>query len=241
MVHQVFLAEVAAVFHLVVNAVPRLDAYKRRMLSVGCPDAHAGRLHVDGHHWIHLLVEQLHLLHLTFVYNHAVVSERVFVEMPQSVFTAHGEASWNDASAHVSDKAFYRALVVESDGSLGGITLFDAGNQEGRMTANLEMDFVVVGIVHMPYHMNLIAFQPVGDAHHEMVGIVVARLGRVFQGEGHLRVCLGNELEVHVAGESVARQFIRVAVNLVGVFPKTAHDGEEDGRVASPVFRVGLP
>ena len=62
MIHQIFLPEVAAVFHLVMNTVPRLNADERRMLAVGGPDAHAGRLHINGYRRLSVFVEQSHLL-----------------------------------------------------------------------------------------------------------------------------------------------------------------------------------
>ena len=35
---------------------------------------------------------------------------------------------------------------------------------------------VVIGVVHVPYHVNLVAVQPVGDAQHETIGIAAMGL-----------------------------------------------------------------
>ena len=211
------------------------------MLAVGGPDAHAGRLHIYGYRRLSVFVEQSYLFHLTLIDDHAVLLETVLREMPDAVLAAHIETSGDDAALHVADQTFQFALVVEADGALHLVALFHSGNHECRMTAYLEMDFVFVGVVHVPYHVNLVAVQPVGDAQHEMIRIAAVRFGRVFQRKGHFRVSFVDEFEVQVAGKAVARHFVLISVQSVAVVPQSADYREQDGRAASPVFRVALP
>ena len=109
------------------------------------------------------------------------------------------------------------------------------------MPAYLEVDLAVVGVQHVPDHAHLVLIQHVADAECEVVGIHLLRLLVRFQREGHLAVALGNQLEVGVAGESVTRQVVFLAVHAIGVVVHAAHDGEEDGRVARPELRISLP
>ena len=64
---------------------------------------------------------------------------------------------------------------------------------------------------------------------------------RRFEGEGHLAGTLGDELELGVAGKTVARKVILLTINTVGLVVDGTDDGEEDGRVARPVLWVCLP
>ena len=117
----------------------------------------------------------------------------------------------------------------------------EVGKIERRMTSYLEMHLCVLCVLHVPDDMYLVAVQPVSDRKIEVVGIIPVCLGRVGEGEGHTVVGLTDELEIHVPGKAVTIHLEFKAVDAVGVLPESADDGEQDGRVAGPVVRVGLP
>ena len=109
------------------------------------------------------------------------------------------------------------------------------------MTANLEVYLVVVGVLHVPDHVDGVALQPIGHGQIKVVGIGAMGVDGVVQGERHALSRLVDEREVHVAGKSVAFHVVAESIDAIGVFPQSAHDGEQQWRVAWPVAFVGLP
>ena len=109
------------------------------------------------------------------------------------------------------------------------------------MAANLEIDGLVVGVLHVPHHVNLVAGQLIAHGKVEMEGIDLHRLRVVVQAIHHLTVALGEEREVFVAGEAVARELILPSVDPIRVAPYHAHDREENRRAPSPISGIALP
>ena len=97
------------------------------------------------------------------------------------------------------------------------------------MAAYLEVYVARVGVLHVPDDVQLVAAQPIADSQVEVVGVDLQCLLRLVQGVGHLVFALGDEGELRVAGEAVARQVVLLAVDGIGVVVDAAHDGEEDG------------
>ena len=109
------------------------------------------------------------------------------------------------------------------------------------MTANLEGDGFVVGVLHMPGHLQHVAFELVAHGQIEVTRVFGAGLLVVVQGEHYLLVTLGNELEVHVACKTVTSHVSVGVPKMSRAVPKGADNRKENGGVAAPVFRIGLP
>ena len=188
-----------------------------------------------------LLVENAHLLNLTLVEDNSIFCESLLVYFPDTLVGFYGFLSLTvDASAYVTIET-NRSLVVEFQGRLHFFALLAARNHECWVTANLEEDFLVVGILYVPDDMNLVALQAVRDGKVEVVRIVLLSLFVVDEREGEAVGSLANEFELCIACETMARKVILLALCAISVFPQSAYDREEDWRVAVPVFLVAIP
>ena len=188
-----------------------------------------------------LLVENAHLLNLTLVEDNSIFCESLLVYFPDTLVGFYGFLSLTvDASAYVTIET-NRSLVVEFQGSLHFFALLAARNHECWVTAKLEEDFLVVGILYVPDDMNLVALQAVRNGKVEVVRIVLLSLFVVDEREGEAVGSLANEFELCIACETMARKVILLALCAISVFPQSAYDREEDRRVAVPVFLVAIP
>ena len=149
--------------------------------------------------------------------------------MPDTIHAAYVEASGNDTSIHVADETFYLICIIKANRTFHFVTFFHTGNHKGRMTANLEMNLISFRVVNMPDDMNLVTIQTIGNAQHKVIGVTSVSLGGIFQGESHLPVSLGNELEVHVTGKTVALHFIFIPIQTVTIVPQSANNREKNG------------
>ena len=175
-----------------------------------------------------LFVENAHLLYLALVEDYRILCKCLLVYFPDTLLSFHGLLSLAvDASAHVTIQA-NRCFVVEFQGSLHFLALLATWNQECRVTANLEHDFLVIGVFYMPDNVNLVAFQTVRDGKIEMIRIILQGLLIIDEGEGETVSSFANQLELCITGEAMTCECIFLAVNAIGVLPQTAYDREED-------------
>ena len=160
--------------------------------------------------------------------------------MPQSAFRLHLVIALHNAAAHVAIEAF-GSHIVKLQPAFHLLALAGSRHEKGRVAAYLEEYFLVVGIFHVPNHMHLVAIQAVGHGQIETVGILLECLLAFVQGKGDAAVGLVDERKLCVAGKAVPPHVVFPATDAAGVFPQSAHDGEENGRVAVPILLVAVP
>ena len=95
------------------------------------------------------------------------------------------------------------------------------------MTANLEVDDLVVGVLNVPDNVEFVAGKAIGNGEVEVVRIVLESLLVVDEGEGETVAGLAYELEVNELAEAMARQGVLLVADAVGVLPQSAYDREE--------------
>ena len=184
MVHQILVLKLAIIFSPVAQTIPWLDADEWSVLACWVPDSYGWSLELEGYMRFALLVENAHLLNLTLVEDNSIFCESLLVYFPDTLVGFYGFLSLTvDASAYVTIET-NRSLVVEFQGSLHFFALLAARNHECWVTANLEEDFLVVGILYVPDDMNLVALQAVRDGKVEVVRIVLLSLFVVDEREG---------------------------------------------------------
>ena len=219
MVHQVFLLEFALILYPVVKAIPWFDTHKRGILAIRAPYANGGSLKVDGHHGMRGLVEQTHLAQLATVDNHRIVAERLFGKCPHAIHASRVEALGAYASAHIAVDTLHAPHVVEAHHAPHGLAFFHVGQVEGGMTTDLEVNLLVIGVVHVPYHMDAVVFQPVGYREDELVGIGLQRLFVALQGVCQFGSALFEKFEFGVSGKAMAPHREFLSLGAVFVFP----------------------
>lgn len=172
---------------------------------------------------------------------YGVFLERVFGDMPEAFLGVDGLVT-SAVDAAVDGAEHADGIVgVELQVGLERLSGYRSGHVEGGMTADLEVDGLVVGVLDMPDDADAVADELIADAEVEVEGIFLIGLLRVVHGEDHLIVAAGDDVEVGVAGEAVLLVVVFLAVDAEGVVPYAAHPREEDGRAASPVLGVALP
>ena len=144
------------------------------------------------------------------------------------------------ATTHVAEEA-NRSLVVELQCRLHLLALLATWYDECWVTTYLEEDFLVIGVLHVPDDVNLIAFQTIRNGKIDVIWIVLQGLLVVDEGKGETVGSLAYQLELCVTGEAMAREVIFGSVDAIGVVPHTANDREKDRRVAVPVLLVIHP
>ena len=246
MVHVGLGAELTLVAAGVAEAVPGFDADEGRLLLVGTPESNDGTLVVDGDGRRPVRVEQLGTVCLRGVNLHAVVAEKVVVESDEVALCLYGHFDHLVGAVDVALDARQRLVVVierrarETNDASQWLVLATAWCEEGRVSANLEVQVLSAGVLDVPDDVQLVARQTVGDGEVEAEGEDLQRLLRLVQGVGELCLCVVNEFECRVAGKAVAGQVIGLAVDIVRVVLDAADDGEEDRRAAWP-FLSTLP
>lgn len=70
------------------------------------------------------------------------------------------------------------------------------------MTANLEVDYLVVGILNVPDNVEFVAGKAIGNGEVEVEWIVLESLLVVDEGEGKAITGLANELEIYEFAEA---------------------------------------
>ncbi len=181
-------------------------------------------------------------MQLTLMDLDGVVTPGVVREFDDTVLGLYeGDLVHRVRTVGIAVESIHRLLVVESDDAALLFTGFHAWYVEGWVPTNLEMDFAGVGVVDVPDDANLILVECVADGEGEVVGIDLLGFLRRFEGESHLAGALGDELELGIAGKSVARQVIILPIHAIGLVVDGTDDGEEDGGVTTPILRVCLP
>lgn len=116
-----------------------------------------------------------------------------------------------------------RCRVVEAQTALQMFAFLCARNEECGVSANLEIDWAHIGVLDMPYDVNLISVETVGHSKIEVIRINLQRLLRFGEGKGNAVGTLGYELEVGVARKAVTAKMIGVTLAAVSVFPQSAY------------------
>ena len=177
---------------------------------------------------------------LAVVEDDGIVLETVFGEGKETLVGRH-LAIILGKEPFLADEHAHRLRIVETERALQRLASLSAWHEEGRMPANLEIDFLVVGVLHVPHHVYLVVGQLIAHRKVEMVGVELHRFRVVVQAIHNLAITLGKECELGITREAVARKPVFPAVDTILVSPNRAHYREEDWRAPSPVCRVALP
>ena len=181
-------------------------------------------------------------MQLALVYLDGVVAPGVVRELDDAVLSLYERHLVHRVRAvGVAVEGIHWLLVVETNDTALLFPSFHVWNVESWVPANLEVNLAGIGVVDVPDDANLILVERVADGEGEVVGIDLLGLLRRFEGEGHLAGTLGDELELSVAGKTVARKVILLTIYTIGFVVDGTDDGEEDGGVATPILRVCLP
>ena len=171
----------------------------------------------------------------------SVAVEAVCVKSPHALISLHLLMTCAIQTALLSQEAADRLCIVEAQTTVKKLTLLHIRHIEGRVPSHLKPNDFVVGILHMPHHVQLIVLQPVAHGKIEMERILLQRLCRVVQGKDHLLITFGNQMEIHVACKAMARQRIVLAAHMIDTIPQATHNRKEYRRMTPPVFGIGLP
>ena len=109
------------------------------------------------------------------------------------------------------------------------------------MTANLEVDYLVVGILNVPDNVEFVAGKAIGNGEVEVEWIVLEGLLVVDEGEGKAIAGLANEFEIYELAEAVTWQGVFLVADAVNALPQSANDREKERRLATPEFLVAIP
>ena len=210
------------------------------MLSCRTPYSYSRSLKVEGYNRLVVVAENLHMMQLTLVKDNGIVVEALLCEGPHAVVGLHGEVSVRYASARISVETLWRR-VVEAQTAMQMFALLCARNEECGVTANLEIDWAHVGVLDMPYDVNLISVETVGHRKIEVIRINLQRLLRFGEGEGNAVGTLSDELEVGVACKAMTAKAISVSLTAVSVLPQAAYYREEDRRMTVPILLITIP
>ena len=83
------------------------------------------------------------------------------------------------------------------------------------MTANLEVDYLVVGILNVPDNVEFVAGKAIGNGEVEVEWIVLEGLLVVDEGEGKTVAGLADELEIYEFAEAVTRQGVLLVADAI--------------------------
>ena len=134
-----------------------------------------------------------------------------------------------------------RLTVIQTDAALLRVASLHVGDVKSRVPAYLEMNFALVRVVYMPYHTYLIIVYHVAHAQYEVVGVHLLGFLARFQDQRYLSWTLTYHLKRRVSGETMPWQVVFLTLSAISFIVYTAHDGEEDRRVPTPVLGVSLP
>ena len=142
------------------DSIPWLDANEWSVLASRAPDAEGGRFEIELQDAFLILVEQFHLVYLRLVEDERVVIKVFQSELPH--LSIHLQRMVLQADAAV-DVAIYPLwlCVVESQIAVQWLSIFHVWHFKSRMPADLEVDFLVIGVLYMPYDLYLITLQSI--------------------------------------------------------------------------------
>ena len=155
-VHHVFILEFAGIFSPVAGTEPWFDADEWSVVA-RIPYTNGRGLELYGYVWFALFVEQGNLLHLALVEDVGIISERLVCYLQDTVVGLYGLACVRVNSSTDGSEEAGRSLVVELQGSLQLFALLASWYLECRVTANLEVDYLVVGVLNMPDNVEFVA------------------------------------------------------------------------------------
>lgn len=109
------------------------------------------------------------------------------------------------------------------------------------MTANLEVDYLVVGILNVPDNVEFVSGKAIGNGEVEVEWIVLEGFLVVDEGEGKAIAGLANELEIYEFAKTVTWQGVFLVADAIDALPQSAYDREEERRLSAPEFLVAIP
>ena len=116
------------------------------------------------------------------------------------------------------------------------------GDVEGRVVADAKAQFLGTGVAHAQGVVHGLAVQPEGAGEHKVKGEALGFYGFIraqLQLDG---IALGLEQGMlHIAGKAMLAALVGLALCLKSAAGQLARPGEQDGGVALPHRRVGLP
>ena len=94
----------------------------------------------------------------------SIVVEALRVKGPHTVFGLHLLVASAVQAALLCQEATDGLRIVEAQTTMKRLSLLHVRHIEGRMPTHLKPDGLVVGILHMPHHMQLIVLQPIAHS-----------------------------------------------------------------------------
>ena len=171
---------------------------------------------------------------------HAVIREGLVIDSQHAVFGLGLNLSQFMRTVDIALQVLHLFLIIKDDDALQRFVLLTTRSQESGVTANLEMDIALVGILHVPDNVNFITFQLIGHSEVKAVGVYLQCLLTLVESVCHTVWSLGNELELGIACKTVTGKMILLAIYTIGIIIDAAYDGEQDRRAAWP-FLASLP
>ena len=199
MVHEGLVLELSLITPWVTDAIPRLYADEGSVFVRRTPESTDRCLVVDRNGWLAIDIHQHGTVGLAFVDLHGVVAEEVIVDFQDTLLCLQRDFDHVVAAVRITLENIHRLLVVEFDDALQ----LSSRHVKGRVSANLEMNLLGVGILDMPDDMYLVVFKAVGDGEGETVGIDFQGLFTVMEGEGDFLGSLANQRKLHVTGKTM--------------------------------------
>ena len=109
---------------------------------------------------------------LTLVDLHTVAAEEVVVDLHDAHVSIQRNFYHVVTAVSIALQRIHRLLVVQLDGALQ----LTARHVEGGVSTYLEVNLLVVRILHVPDDVHLVAFQSVADGQIEAEGVHLQRL-----------------------------------------------------------------
>ena len=225
------------------QTVPRLNAHKPHRLCRGRPDERVGvAFHIAGDLAAGALLIDANGLGAQARHAEAVVCEQIIRQLdgllvlPLIIALARQQAVRTGIQ---NDRAF---RLVKPELVIRGGVLCIKGDVERRVIADAKAQLFGAGVAHRQRMVHGLAVQTEGAGEYKVEG-------EAFGFDGIIRaqlqldgIALGLEQGVlHVAGKAVLTALVRFAVHLKGTAGQLARPREQNGSVALPHSRVGLP
>ena len=112
---------------------------------------------------------------------------------------------------------------------------------ECRMCTNLEVHFLLPGILYFPHDIDLLLANAIADGETEWERIFLERFFVADKLVADFIVFLGYQCELHVAGKSMLSEDISGAFVSIFILPYASYNREEYWRMAFPECRICLP
>ena len=223
LVHEIAIAKLTGIISIVGHAIPWLNTHKRSMLATRTPDADSRCLEIYGNDRLVALTKQFHMVKLAVIEDDRIILECVLCNIPNTFVRLHYlVTALVNTPLYITEDAD-RAHIIEPQRCFHGFAGYCTRNIECRMSANLEVDGLVISVLYMPYNMNLIVLKLIAHTKIEVEWIVLERLCIVVKAKDGLGITTGYQPEISVAGKAMTRQMIFFSIDTIGVMPHTAH------------------